>query len=157
MIHWTSPYRGSPDPSPGLPLCIRSPRVMALASLLLHTGPPSETLIDLFLTFCGLDWRPVQTYSLEDPTASDIWWPRLKTVSNLFTWGPLLVLTTGAWPLKYIYGEWVACIPLGWVIVFIFQIANRIVNILTFTQSIKGLWYLSFFKILDYDMMYYRK
>ena len=31
------------------------------------------------------------------PPASDIWWPRLETCSNLFTWGtPILVLISGA-------------------------------------------------------------
>ena len=37
------------------------------------------------------------------PPASGIWWPRLETCSNLFTWGhPHPVLTSGVWLLKYI-------------------------------------------------------
>ena len=32
-----------------------------------------------------------------DPLASDIWWPSLEACSNLFTSGPLLVLTSGGY------------------------------------------------------------
>ena len=31
------------------------------------------------------------------PPASDFWWPRLETCSNLLTWGPPLVLTSGGY------------------------------------------------------------
>ena len=70
MLPWTLPYR---DPFPSLqgPLAPPPPlyRDPCLPALVLALDP-------LVVTPGGQDCRPVQTCSLEDPTTSNIWWPR---------------------------------------------------------------------------------
>ena len=49
----------------------------------LYNDPPG---LDLLVVISGgQDCRPIPTCSLEDPHGSDIWWPRLETFSNSFT------------------------------------------------------------------------
>ena len=59
---------------------------------------PHGTL--LLVTSGGQDWRFVQTCSLEDPHSSDIWWWRLETCSNFFTWGPPPLIADIWWLLE---------------------------------------------------------
>ena len=49
--------------------------------------------------------QPLSTWDLTvRAPAGDIWWPRLKTCSNLFTWGPPPT-TTGTWYWERTYGQ----------------------------------------------------
>ena len=56
-----------------------------------------DPLVPLLVASGGHDQGPLQTCSLEDhlpPPASDIWWSRPETSSNLFTWKPPPGLTS---------------------------------------------------------------
>ena len=118
--------------------CLRKPWVMfSQMSVILFKGRsvsmwplPMMHWTSLYTTLqpCPPDMGPHCKET--PPTASDIWWPSLKTCSKLFTSGhPPLVLTSGGYWSMYGQHKWMVHILLECFLVFLLNLQLHLVMI----------------------------